>query len=136
MNILNTIYDEIVAHAKAGLPNETCGYLAGQNDTITTFYPMTNVDASPEHFSFDPKEQFAAIKQARAAGLQVMAVYHSHPESPARLSEEDLRLLNDPNMVYIIVSLMNPEADVKGYKIRKTDAEIHIDRVVLEKIGE
>ncbi|MEC9236446.1 MAG: SIS domain-containing protein, partial [Pseudomonadota bacterium] len=39
------------------------------------------------------KEQFKVLKESRAAGLQLLSVYHSHPESPARLSLEDLRLL-------------------------------------------
>ena len=66
---------------------------------------MTNIDNEPDHFSFEPKEQFAAVKDARNQGLSLMAVYHSHPETPARPSQEDLRLLKDPNMIYVIVSL-------------------------------
>ena len=44
-------------------------------------------------------------------------MYHSHPESPARLSHEDLRLLQDPNMVYLIISLEHQQADLKAYHI-------------------
>jgi proteasome lid subunit RPN8/RPN11 len=92
------------------------------------------VDNSPEHFSFDPKEQFAVVKEARNNGLTLMGVYHSHPESPARLSEEDLRLLNDPNMVYFIVSLLTKEGDIKAYKINKTDESIEVISVEIIKI--
>ena len=66
---------------------------------------MTNVDASAEHFSFDPKEQFAAVKAARAEELDLVANYHSHPETPARMSTEDLRLANDSSIVYLIYSV-------------------------------
>lgn len=133
IKIKKRIYDEIVAHAKEIFPVECCGYLAGINGEITRIFKMTNVDHSPEHFSFDPKEQFAAVKTARAEGLTMMSVYHSHPESPARLSQEDIRLLNDPNMVYLIVSLMESAPDVKGFKIEKPEPnEVKVTKVELE----
>ena len=96
---------------------------------------MTNIDASPEHFSFDPKEQFKVVKEARTKGISLLSVYHSHPETPARLSEEDIKLLNDPNMVYIIVSLKDAEKpEVKGYTLNKPDDHsIEITRVELSQ---
>ncbi len=128
-------YDAMIAHAQSQKPLESCGYLAGKEGKIEKFYPMTNIDQSPEHFTFDPKEQFATVKDARTLGLKLLAVYHSHPETPARLSEEDLALFNDPEPVYIIVSLMNTEPDVKGYHVVKPSAhEIEISRVPLNII--
>jgi proteasome lid subunit RPN8/RPN11 len=128
-------YDAMIQHAKDGLPLESCGYLAGKNGTITTFYPMTNIDKSPEHFSFDPKEQFIVVKDARAKGLDLISVYHSHPETPARLSEEDIRLLNDPGMIYIIVSFMQQTPDAKAYRLIKSDeSKIEIERIEIKKI--
>ena len=104
----------IIDHALEITPIESCGYLAGKDGHVSEYYPMTNVDQSPEHFSFDPKEQFKAVKKARSEGLSLVSVVHSHPESPARLSEEDLRLFNDPDPVYIIVSFL---ADIAGIAI-------------------
>jgi proteasome lid subunit RPN8/RPN11 len=66
---------------------------------------MTNTDKSNEHFMMDPAEQFAVIKEMRAKGLEMLAIYHSHPESPARPSAEDIRLALTPNVSYVIVSL-------------------------------
>ncbi len=135
IKITKQVIRDMTNHAKALKPIECCGYLAGQNGEITTQFEMTNVDNSFEHFSFDPKEQFQVVKDARNQGLELMAVYHSHPETPARLSEEDLRLLNDPNMIYIIVSLMNREADVKAYKIvKKSEEDVTIELVAIIEI--
>jgi proteasome lid subunit RPN8/RPN11 len=135
IKIKKQIIKDITDHAKALKPIECCGYLAGQNGEITTQFRMTNVDNSHDHFSFDPKEQFQVVKEARKQGLDLMSVYHSHPETPARLSQEDLRLLNDPNMIYIIVSLMNREADVKAFKITKpSDDNITIEAVTIIEI--
>lgn len=127
-----TIYNEMIEHAKSLAPVESCGYLAGIENKVEKFYPMTNIDNSPEHFSFDPKEQFSIVKQARKDGHKLLSVYHSHPASPARLSEEDIKLFNDPDPVYIIVSLLNETVDTKGFKVRKpNENEIEIKQVEL-----
>jgi proteasome lid subunit RPN8/RPN11 len=111
------IADEIIKHAQSELPNEACGLLAGVNNEVQAHYTMTNIDHSPEHFSFDPQEQFSVLKQARANGQKIIANYHSHPSTPARPSEEDKRLAFDPDIVYIIVSLANETPDIKAFKI-------------------
>jgi proteasome lid subunit RPN8/RPN11 len=126
------IRKQIIEHAKSIAPIESCGYLAGKNSEITQFYPMTNIDNSAEHFSFDPKEQFQVLKQARNAGLELLAVYHSHPETPARLSAEDIRLFNDPTPVYIIVSLKEEPAVINGFKVLKNNNEIEVHKVLLK----
>ena len=132
LTIPQAIYDDMITHAKSELPNESCGYLAGKEGIISTFYPMTNIDASPEHFSFDPKEQFNVVKEARNKGIELLSVYHSHPETPARLSEEDIRLFNDPNPVYIIVSLKEKTPEINGFTVNKpTENEIEIEQISL-----
>lgn len=115
------IKQQLFDHALSLNPIESCGYLAGKDAEVSHFYPMTNVDNSPEHFSFDPKEQFTVVKQARRDGLSLIAVYHSHPETPARLSDEDLALFNDPDPVYIIVSLKDDKPTMAGFKVFKED---------------
>lgn len=115
-------YKEIVEYAKSGLPNEACGLLGGTVDgdsrRVEKVYYLTNIDASREHFSMDPREQFAAIKDMRANGLTLIGNFHSHPESPARPSEEDKRLAYDPKIRYLILSLMDMDAPVlKGFEI-------------------
>jgi len=79
---------------------------------------MTNVDHSPEHFSFDPAEQFQTLRSARDAGLELIANYHSHPSTPSRPSEEDIRLAYDPEIIYIIVSLASEVPVIKAFRIR------------------
>ncbi|MDR0864507.1 MAG: M67 family metallopeptidase [Candidatus Symbiothrix sp.] len=107
--IPQNIIDGIIAQAKNELPDEACGLLIGKENTVVKQYPLTNVDHSPEHFSFDPKEQFGVLREARSQGLQIIANYHSHPASPARPSEEDIRLAFDPDITYIILSLQEKE---------------------------
>ena len=117
ISIKRDVYNQIIAHAKADLPNEACGYLAGLDGVVTLGYQLTNIDHSPEHFSFDPAEQFKTVKDARGKGLQILANYHSHPETPSRPSQEDIRLAFDPNILYFIISLAQQEPVVKAFQI-------------------
>jgi len=117
LRIQKHVIKEIVAHAEKNAPIEACGYLAGNDDLVTVGVPLCNADESPKHFSFDPKEQFEAVRDLRKRGFKPMAVYHSHPASPARPSQEDIRLAFDPNVSYVIVSLDNGVA-VKSFSLQ------------------
>ena len=112
LKLIKDLYDKMLKHCEDGLPNESCGLIAGTVDgdvkTVEKVYLLTNIDASREHFSMDPKEQLAAVKDARAAGLAMLGNFHSHPESPSRPSEEDKRLAYDSTAEYLILSLMEP----------------------------
>ena len=121
-------YEKILAHAEKELPNEACGLIAGviegSDKLIKKVYLLTNTDHSNEHFSMDPKEQLAAIKDMRAHGLGPLGNWHSHPESPSRPSEEDKRLAYDSKASYMILSLMNSEEPVlNSFHISGTDAQ-------------
>ncbi len=124
MKIKQSIIDQLIQHAQADAPVEACGYLAETGEVVTTIIRLKNVDNSPEHFSFAPAEQFAAVRQMRATGQRLRAVYHSHPATPARPSQEDIRLANDPSLSYVIVSLAGPGPDVKSFRIRDGQVEV------------
>jgi len=112
------IIEGIFEQAATELPNETCGLLAGKGNVVYKLIPMTNIDHSPEHFSFDPSEQFQALRSARAEGLELIANFHSHPETPARPSIEDIRLAYDPEITYVIASLAGENPVIKAFKIQ------------------
>jgi proteasome lid subunit RPN8/RPN11 len=113
-------YAEMLRHAKRGLPNEACGLIAGEicGDVkiVHRVYPLSNPDESPSHFSIDPKEQLAAVRDMRAGGLTPLGNFHSHPNTPARPSPEDIRLARDPQASYLILSLSGPPA-LKAFHI-------------------
>ena len=119
MKMLKDILETIYKRAEDEAPLEACGYLAGKGDVVTTLYPMTNVDQSEIHYSFDPQEQFQVIKTVRNIGLEIIAAYHSHPGSPARPSEEDIRLAHDSSIIYVIVSLENGKKSCGAFIIKE-----------------
>ena len=127
MKIPQNIIDELIAQARKDAPNESCGYLLGTGEEVTENYWMENIDHSPEHFAFAPKDQFAALKYARNKGLKILANWHSHPASPSRPSQEDLRLANDPTIRYAILSL-HEGVHLNSFKILNgevVDKEVH-----------
>ncbi|MBD3421810.1 MAG: hypothetical protein GF398_16980 [Chitinivibrionales bacterium] len=123
LKIQRTIVEAMIAHAHKDAPLEACGYLGEHNGIICESYPMKNIDASGEHFAFDPAEQFAVVKEMRTNNQKAAVVYHSHPQTPSRPSQEDIRLAFDPDISYVIVSLAGPEPVVKSFRIRKGEVE-------------
>lgn len=109
-------YERILEHAKSVVPEEACGLIAGTiedgNKIIRKVYILTNIDHSNEHFTLDPKEQLAAVKDMRANDFAPLGNWHSHPESPSRPSEEDKRLAYDSKASYMILSLMDADNPV------------------------
>jgi len=118
LRIPQAVHADLVAHAREGFPLEVCGILGGRDGVVERVFRMTNTDASNEHFTMEPREQFAVAKELRANGLEMLAVYHSHPESPARPSEEDIRLALTPGISHVIISLLDTGQPVlKSFKI-------------------
>ena len=69
ITLTKAIFSEMLAAAYEAVPHEACGLLAGTGGCVTKCYVLTNADASAEHFSMRPEEQFAAIKDMRHNGL-------------------------------------------------------------------
>ena len=130
MNIIRLsyeCYDEMVRYAKSELPNEACGLLAGKQDAdgkeVLKVYYLTNTDHATDHFTIDPKEQLAAVKDMRANGYVQLGNWHSHPESPSRPSEEDKKLAYDPKASYMILSLMAENPVLNSFHIENNEGE-------------
>ncbi|HUJ69489.1 MAG TPA: M67 family metallopeptidase [Syntrophorhabdales bacterium] len=118
MRIRKGIIERIVAHARREAPIEACGFLMGSSGLATRDFPITNADGREDHYTFDPDEQLRAYSVASEEGLDIMAVYHSHPKGPAQPSAEDIRLAHDPTISYVIVSLLEGKAMVKAFSIK------------------
>ena len=119
--------EEMIRHAREKLPNEACGLIAGSDHgeerIIEKVYCLTNTDASREHFSLDSKEQLQAVKDMRARGLKPVGNWHSHPESPSRPSQEDIRLAYDSKASYLILSLMKKRPVLHSFHVENGEAE-------------
>ena len=117
MKIRQNALDSIVAHAVADLPNECCGLLIGNAEIVEDVARARNVKRSRTKFQVEPADHFAAIRRARAKGLEIVGAYHSHPSGPSGPSEIDRVRLTDPAMFHVIVSLAHGTRTVRAFRI-------------------
>jgi len=125
------IFQEMLDYCKEGHPLEACGILAGKGKAPSKLYKMTNVEKSPVSYLMDSAEQFKAIKDMRVNGLLMVAIFHSHPASPAYPSGTDVALAFYEDAAYVIVSLIEPEAVVRAFSIREgavTEIGIYVQK--------
>ena len=97
--------EEMVAHAMAEAPHECCGLLVGAQGRVARLYRTRNAENSPYRYNIDPKQLLGIVRQLDEKGWEIMAIYHSHPDSEAYPSPTDVSLACWPESLYIIVSL-------------------------------
>ena len=114
----------IISHAKESAPEECCGLVGGNSaEQAQTIYRLRNAAAHPQvAYEAAPEELFAAQRQMRERGEQLIAIYHSHPKarSPSP-SDTDVRLAYYPNAIYLIVSLGGDDPIIKAFKISERE---------------
>ena len=96
---------EMLAHVGGLWPEEACGLLGGRDGRATRLYPIENVHHSPVAFEMAPLQQIKAMLAMEAEGLELVAIFHSHPHGPARPSATDVANAYYPDAVQLIISL-------------------------------
>lgn len=117
----------IEEHGERGFPDEICGLLLGSEHdgrrVIEGLVPLDNSFEEHEQyhrFLITPADMFKAERAARQQGRDVLGVYHSHPNAPARPSEYDRDQAAWTAWSYIIVSVMQGKADdMLAWKLRE-----------------
>jgi proteasome lid subunit RPN8/RPN11 len=113
------LYRDMVAHAVEERPRECCGLLAGRVvDGIgraERLYRLINALASPVEYESEPRSMLAAMRDMIAAGLDVVAVYHSHPTSRPVPSAKDRERNYSEDVVNLIVGLISDPPEVCGW---------------------
>lgn len=108
---------EIRTHLQSCLPEEGCGLLGGTQGRVTRVLPVPNVTHRSDRFRMDPERQVEAMLSLEADGLQLVAIYHSHPQGPDALSSIDLAEAAYPEAVYLVFSSSETGWPVRGYQI-------------------
>lgn len=78
------------AHVASLAPLEACGLLAGRGGRVQAVLPVTNKAGSSTRFVMDPIEQLRAFDWIEARGLELLAIFHSHPAGPEMPSGTDI----------------------------------------------
>jgi [CysO sulfur-carrier protein]-S-L-cysteine hydrolase len=121
-----SIYDDMLAQARAELPNECCGILAGKIVTADTGalgrvehrYPLVNALESPIEYSAHDRELLQIEKDKRAREIETLAIYHSHPTTDAVPSAKDReRWFQGENVICLIISLRTAAPEVRAWRL-------------------
>ena len=115
---------EIFAYAKRAAPAECCGLLGGSDDEqASSIYSLCNIASNPNvGYEAAPEDLFAAQRQMRDRGEQLIGIYHSHPRSDEPVpSETDVRLAYYPQAVYFIIGLAGPQPVMRAFRISERD---------------
>jgi len=118
MRIARTLYDELIAHARADAPNECCGMIASSNGSAVAVHRARNAAASPLRYDIDTADLYRITQGIEDEGLDLGAIYHSHTRSAPEPSQTDINLALYPDSIYVIVGLERDEPDVRAWWIR------------------
>jgi len=123
------VLDRMMDHARATLPQEACGLLVGRNGQASRFIPTENTLRSETEYEIDPAFLATTFRLLRDTGEELVGIFHSHPQGPARPSNRDLERAYYPEAVHVIVSLADPESPQIGcFRIidgQAYDVELH-----------
>ena len=113
--IPTVVADEMLAHARAELPNEACGLLAGRlipddGAETHTYFPARNAEASALRYSVHPDDLVRIVFAVDEAGLDLVGIFHTHTRSPAIPSATDRRAAQYPGAFHVLAALADPTA--------------------------
>ena len=116
------LWREMQTHLAAQAPEEACGLLAGTMDKgvyrAVQSIPVTNILHSPSRYRMAPAEQLAAFNHIEALGLELVGIYHSHPQGPPGPSPTDIAEAYYPEVLYLIWSGQDGAWSCQAYWIQ------------------
>jgi proteasome lid subunit RPN8/RPN11 len=120
IQIHSNVLREMIDHARRDPRQECCGLLAGREAQITHAYPAENISTNPAtSYEVSTKEIVNLTRKIRENGLDLLGIYHSHPNAKEEPSATDIATVGYPDMAYFIVSHIsaaNPK--VRAFSIR------------------
>ena len=120
LEIPEDLLNRLIEHARQEYPLESCGILAGKNGKITKFNSMQNTQKSSSCYLMAPEEQLRVFREIEEEGLELSAIYHSHPHSPAFPSQRDVDSAFYPDSLILIISLMEDKVpQIGAFQIEK-----------------
>ncbi len=118
MSLPPEIAAQIIAHAQAGYPEEVCGLVAGMAGRAMMLYPGRNISPTPRVTYELDHDTLARMIDFEDAGLELLAIYHSHPNGPEFPSPADVEQAYYAASIYLICSLADPTRPIlRGFHI-------------------
>jgi len=116
IHIENDPWGAMVAHARASYPNECCGAMLGSTEgetkTVREAIALQNAfeGAQAARYELRPEDLLAADKAARERNMDLIGIYHSHPDCDAYFSKTDLQN-SCPWYSFVVLSIKKGEFD-------------------------
>lgn len=116
IKIESAAWGVMVSHARELFPNECCGVMIGSTTdgtkTITQAIPMENAyrGGQEDRYEIRPEDLLRADRDARKSGLELIGIYHSHPDCDAYFSKTDLQN-SCPWYSFVVLSIKKGEFD-------------------------
>jgi proteasome lid subunit RPN8/RPN11 len=126
VTITRRVLEDVRAHAVEEAPRECCGMLIGTSDAIVESVRARNLADGNSRFLIDPQDHIAALRRVRAASLDVIGFYHSHPRSRPYPSETDVAESGYAGAAHLIVGA-DGEArlfDIDGQAVRERALDV------------
>jgi len=120
--------DKLVTHAISEQPSESCAMLfgkkVGDNWNVKEVFLTQNIDDSQTNFTISPEELLKGYQIAEKNQLEVVGIFHSHPNSDAIPSNTDKKFMQNNPVPWIIFSGVSN--DLKAYLLDSTIVVIQI----------
>ena len=125
IKIPRKITNQLLHLAQISPTTEVCGLIGSQQGKPRSCYPIDNIAEQPQQqFLLDPKQQIAAMTKMREHNEDLLAIYHSHPTSPAEPSQIDIDMASYPDALYFIISLNTKGVlELRGFKLGNNTAK-------------
>jgi len=88
-------------------PNESCAILFGKNNQVLDLFLTENIEESPVNFTISNKQLIEGYKDAEEKEMDVIGIFHSHPDSDAYPSNTDKKFMQSNPVVWVIYSGIN-----------------------------
>ena len=120
IQIPEPIYHRMIEHAKKEKPLECCGILSGRGKTVEKAFELQNTEGSAIRYSISPQDQLKVFEEMEKECMEMIAIYHSHPDTIPFPSETDVKMAFYPEVSSIIISLQEENNPlVKGFLIKE-----------------
>jgi len=131
IRIAGFISAQLLEEVRKEPQRECCGLLAGRDGVIQRVLPATNAASDPATaYEIAPKELFRMMREMREPGLELLGIYHSHPQGANEPSRRDIERAYYPDAAYFILSPReDAERPVRAFSIREgraTELEIQV----------
>ena len=105
-------------------PNESCALLFGKDSQVSDLFLTENIEKSPVNFTISNKQLIEGYKIAEEKKIDVIGIFHSHPNSDAFPSNTDKKFMQSNPVAWIIYSGINK--NFKAFLLESNIIEIPI----------